>query len=460
MEPQPHPNDDLYPQHYARCPRSTEPVEPNLGLVLDELRCMDGRLGDMESRLVEKIEGRCGALEKCVLQGEQRSKECFISLEMFCAEAESERVEMDKQFRGLKLEVNRINCFLERETMAHAQDKHGILTINKSARPTSNQFTDGPVGHRVENTPRDREYGSVFTHTHIPTNGTSQTKPNSRNLESLHERQGDHQSGTFGDFARSSHGRLPKLQFPVFVGEDPQLWRSRCENYFEMYDVESTIWVRVASMHMDGVAARWLQSTEHRVRSASWDQFCSLIHDRFSRDQHEALIRQLFHIRQKGTVIEYVEEFSTLVDQLAAYESKANPLYYAMRFVDGLRDDIRSMVMIQHPPTYDSACALALVQEEAVESSHRKEFKRYEPISHRMAHRSALPLPLPPKSDKGVVPSSVDDKRTTEAARARSPDDKVWALKQYRRARGLCDRCAEKWLYGHKCSSTLQLHAI
>jgi hypothetical protein len=66
---------------------------------------------------------------------------------------------------------------------------------------------------------------------------------------------------------------------------------------------------------------------------------------------------------------------------------------------------------IQLPPTYDSACVLALVQEEAVESDRQKEIKRYEPISHRMSHRSALPLPLPPKPDKGVVPSSVDDKR-------------------------------------------------
>jgi hypothetical protein len=72
---------------------------------------------------------------------------------------------------------------------------------------------------------------------------------------------------------------------------------SRCENYFEMYGVESSIWVRVASMHMEGVAAHWLQSTERRVRSATWDAFCSLIHDHFSRDQHEVLIRQLFHIR-------------------------------------------------------------------------------------------------------------------------------------------------------------------
>jgi hypothetical protein len=48
------------------------------------------------------------------------------------------------------------------------------------------------------------------------------------------------------------------------------------------------------------------------------------------------------------------------VDQLAAYESTDNPLYYAMRFVDGLRDDIKLMVVIQRP-TLDTACALAMV---------------------------------------------------------------------------------------------------
>jgi hypothetical protein len=215
-------------------------VERNLTLVLEELRRMDGRLGEMESRLGEKIKGRCEALKKHVLDGEQCSEERFISLEMFHAETESERAEMDKQFGGLKLEVNRINRFLERENMAHAQGKPGILTINESAsaRPTSNPFADGPDGHNVDNIPRDREYGSVFTHTQIPTNGTSQTKPISHTLESSHERPGGRQLGMFGDLVRGGHGRLPMLQFPVFLGEDPQLWKSRCENYFEMYGVE------------------------------------------------------------------------------------------------------------------------------------------------------------------------------------------------------------------------------
>jgi hypothetical protein len=53
-----------------------------------------------------------------------------------------------------------------------------------------------------------------------------------------------------------------------------------------------------------------------------------------------------------------------------------------------------------------------------------------------------------------------EDRHVVELAKVNSTDDIVRALKKYRRARGLCDRCAEKWSYGHQCSSTVQLHAI
>jgi hypothetical protein len=83
-----------------------------------------------------------------------------------------------------------------------------------------------------------------------------------------------------------------------------------------------------------------------------------------------------------GTVTEYVEQFSTPVNQLVPYETDSNPLYYDMRFVDGLHDGIRSMVMIQRPATLESACALALVQEEAGDYVKKKEYMRYEPSSN------------------------------------------------------------------------------
>jgi hypothetical protein len=95
----------------------------------------------------------------------------------------------------------------------------------------------------------------------------------------LHESQGAQLTVLSGDSMRDSQGHLPKLNFPVFSGENLQLWRFRCENYFEMYAVESSLWIRVASMHLKGVAARWFQSLEKRVRALSWEEFCVLVHD-------------------------------------------------------------------------------------------------------------------------------------------------------------------------------------
>jgi hypothetical protein len=183
---------------------------------------MDSRLGEMESHMGEKIKGHCGGLEKRIVEGEQHSEECFISLEMFCTEMESERVELEKRFCGLKLEVSRINHFLERESMEHAHAKPGILTINESAsaRQPSSLTTDSPEGHHVKHNHRDREFGSMHTHTHIPINGTSQSKPQFPSIESSHERPSGRELGMCGDSSRDGQGWLPKLHFPVFLGED------------------------------------------------------------------------------------------------------------------------------------------------------------------------------------------------------------------------------------------------
>jgi hypothetical protein len=202
-------------------------------------------------------------------------------------------------------------------------------------------------------------------------------------------------------------------------------------------------------MHFKGITARWLQSVDNNVRKASWAEFGLMMHDRFGRDQHKALICQLFHIWQSGSISEYVNQFSVLVNQLAAYESNFNPLYYATRFVDGLRDDLKSMVMIQRPSTFDVACVLALVQEEATEGG-KKEYRRSD---YRGIQRPAFNTSQPPKFDKLLV----EDKKNLEPVRANALDDKLRALKQYRRARGLCDFCAEKWTHGHKCSTTVLL---
>lgn len=162
-----------------------------------------------------------------------------------------------------------------------------------------------------------------------------------------------------------------------------------------MCGVDKSNWVCISSMYFEGPAARWLQSVESRAK-LTWDMFRKLVHDRFGWDQHEILVCQLFHIKQSGIVAGYVEEFSQLVDQLSSYTTTTDPLYYTLRFIDGLKDDIKSVVLVQRPADLDTACVLATLQEEVGDFYKRRDYKKHESwFSSKTTSKNLLPLPAP-----------------------------------------------------------------
>jgi hypothetical protein len=186
----------------------------------------------------------------------------------------------------------------------------------------------------------------------------------------------------------------------------------------------------------------------HRVQAATWTELFSWIHDRFSRDQHDLLLRQLFHIKQSGPVQDYNDRLTTLVDQLIAYgRYEADHRYFTTCFIDGLRDDIKSIVLVQRPTDLDTTSTLALLQEMA-DSVRRRDIRRpdYMFKPKLIAGASPLPLPPPPKMDKNVPQPSVVPQSAIDAPVPSNSDSKVAALCTYRRARGLYQYYAEKYL--------------
>jgi hypothetical protein len=172
------------------------------------------------------------------------------------------------------------------------------------------------------------------------------------------------------------------------------------------------------------------------------------------------LIRLLLTIKQSSSVSDYIDKFSELVDQLTAYESNSDPLCFTMRFIEGLREDLGAPVLLQRPSTLDTVYVLAQLQDEVSAPGRRQDYKKHDHSYHsRPPTSSAWPLPAPPKSDK---PNSVqaEDRHIGDATRARPPEEKLSALRAYRRAQGLCQYCAEKWVRGHKCAHKIQLHAL
>jgi hypothetical protein len=66
----------------------------------------------------------------------------------------------------------------------------------------------------------------------------------------------------------------------------------------------------------------------------------------FGRNQHQALLRQLYHIHQTSTIVDYVDHFSEPIDQLAAYEPNLDSFHYTTRFIDGLQPTIRASIVV------------------------------------------------------------------------------------------------------------------
>lgn len=138
-------------------------------------------------------------------------------------------------------------------------------------------------------------------------------------------------------------------------------------------------------------------------------------------------MRQLFQIKQVGSVTEYVGKFSELIDQLRAYDSQIDLVYHTMRFIDGLREDVKSTVLVQRPRNVDAACALSLLQDEVVKPCTKKEYKR--PDSRDMfkhPSRGPLLLPAPPIDLKTLNPMNADERKVVEAGK--SFMDKLLAL--------------------------------
>jgi hypothetical protein len=179
----------------------------------------------MEARLSEKIEGRCEGLERRVAEAEQCNEERLISLEMARTESESGWVDMEKRVDGLKMEIHHFNLFLEHENPEHRDQPHIISTKESVAlAPTPGTTVDCPDGHRIELQHRDNEFGLISSHAHVPVNGTLPPKHQSPNTALLHEYRPNRQSTAYVESVRASQGCLTKVHFPVFNGEDPQLW--------------------------------------------------------------------------------------------------------------------------------------------------------------------------------------------------------------------------------------------
>lgn len=131
---------------------------------------------------------------------------------------------IDSSVELVRGEVSKLNKFLKREVCDSIYSRSGILSEpgSASACPPVGEPADDPNGHRMDSSRRETGFGRVFTQTHLPHNGTTDTPfpKEPRTFDSTI----DHDSGTGFRCNKFNYmGNLPKVHFPLFNADNPKL---------------------------------------------------------------------------------------------------------------------------------------------------------------------------------------------------------------------------------------------
>lgn len=221
---------------------------------------------------------------------------------------------------------------------------------------------------------------------------------------------------------------LPKLEFPFFDGEDVRVWMDNCESYFEMYQIPAGLKVCAASMHLKGKAALWFQASRDYLYVLSWDQFKGAVMNEFEANSHSDRMLELLTLRQSGSVIEYKNQFDKLAYHIKLFDRATSETFLVTQFVLGLKNELRMNVEVQFPQTVAMAAQLAL---------------KYEGWQVR-------------QSSGGKRFTTVKANPSLSIKESGESQGELWKarqLKEYRRSNGLCFKCREKYIPGHKCKT-------
>lgn len=231
----------------------------------------------------------------------------------------------------------------------------------------------------------------------------------------------------------------PRLEIPLFAGEDPIGWLQQCEKFFDMSGTPYEQWVNIATGHFYGKANVWLKNICVPWQMVSWQNFCQMIADRFTQANAHEAVEKLKNIQQHGSVQNYIDHFEECVQLVKRDHPYLQELFLMSCFIGGLRPDIKHDVSGQRPTGILQAYWYAKVYENA--AAAKKSY--YQSIQPRQKGPTNFRFPPKPLQLPG------HDKQ---------PPDKP--APQMDRPTRQCWYCKEPWNREHRCRQGRTLHIM
>ncbi|PHT79737.1 hypothetical protein T459_17789 [Capsicum annuum] len=100
------------------------------------------------------------------------------------------------------------------------------------------------------------------------------------------------------------------VEFTRFCGENPELWMSKAESYFDFYEIAENHKLSLASSYLDGAALSWYQWLLLNKQLVDWEHFIAKVLVRFPKLHLESLENHLAN--QMSSMTGYTSRFEAI----------------------------------------------------------------------------------------------------------------------------------------------------
>ena len=251
-----------------------------------------------------------------------------------------------------------------------------------------------------------------------------------------------------GNAMTNQYGRMSKIEFPRFNGDEVQSWLFRCKHFFNIEDVQENMKVALAAMHLSGKAQVWHEWFIKKYgEGCPWHIYAEQALKRFGNVFEDPMV-ELKNLKQVGTVQVYQDQFEELLNRVDLPESVTMSL-----FIGGLKDEIGMPVRMFKPITLSDLFTMARMQEASLAATKPRYISSHSnarPSHNGSVFKEGSMLPKPINKPLLALPA-------TKPSVINKPINRRLTQQEYadKRAKNLCFYCDQKYTPGHKCEGQL-----
>jgi len=144
---------------------------------------------------------------------------------------------------------------------------------------------------------------------------------------------------------------VPKIEMRKFDGKDLETWILQMEQFFDILNVKNTQKVRIATLYLEPNQFVWYRWLCFLKQIFTWAIFTEEIIAHYEDTKSNTFFSQLINLKQKGSMMEHIEEFQKL-------NIRINDILEKQRidvFIGTLKDNIQHEVHLWEPDSLEKA---------------------------------------------------------------------------------------------------------